>query len=135
MPLTVLLFFLLNRTFYCLFQYKLSIFFRVYSFWLHLLGILLLSNVNKIVFLSFIQIINLYSFNISSKLAQAGSVLMIGVWLSLMVALLPLYRYLYGELDKYFYINISQFKIIINMMACTEILKPIFQGIIHASLL
>ena len=47
----MLVFLLLNRLFYCLFNYQISRFLRTYSFKIFLLEILLLEDIQKLVFL------------------------------------------------------------------------------------
>lgn len=118
-----------------LFEYKCSVIFRNFSFWLYLFGVILLGNIQRITFLFFIQMQNLYSFGIASKLTLALSIILMGVWIGLLISLLPLYRYFYGKLEKYFYVNISRFDEILALMINSEVLKAMFQGIVHASLL
>ena len=59
--------FLFNKLFYILFDYKVSQWFRPYSFWLILLELLVQNNLQFFTFLGFRNLLTMFSFSFSSK--------------------------------------------------------------------
>ena len=70
LPVTVLLFIIFNRLFWCLFDYEVSILFRPYSFWWILFEILVQGNIQFFTFLAFRNFLTPFSLDLPSKLLQ-----------------------------------------------------------------
>ena len=76
-PFTVVGVFLLNRLFYLLFDYKISQWFRPFSFWFILLDLLVQNNLEFFSFLACRTLETLFSFSASSKTLNGFFILFI----------------------------------------------------------
>ena len=105
-PYIIILFIVVNKLFYCLFNYEISQHIRIFSFWGFLLQMGLESNIEFFTFLGFRNFHTMMSFNFTHK-----------VYLSLMIFFMFfviifafggyfLLYYFYGKLAKYFLDNL-----------------------------
>jgi hypothetical protein len=101
-------FLVLNRLFKCLQRFRVSQILRVYSFWLHYVFIVVLSDSTKLSFLSLNYLQMLFSFSINTKILHAVSILLIGVLIIVLLSLFFMSSYLYGNLCRYFLVQCLQ---------------------------
>lgn len=105
-PLTMTIFYFLNKLFYKLFEYSISSWIRIYSFWLYLLFMIVFQNTHILVIYSFVHLQNLFQLGTSIFFVHIICVLLIGLIFICLVSLFPLSFYVYKHLTKYFLINV-----------------------------
>ena len=134
LPFTLVTVVLFNRLFYCLFDYEISRFLRIYSFWWVLMEILLQRNIEFFTFLGFRNFQAMFHFDMASKLLVSLNLLMF--FLTLLVTFHSYFHYYsqYGRLAKYFLSNMFRFPSSYALMIVVYGLKPFAKGIIHALL-
>ena len=132
--MVVILFFCLNRLFHLCFNYRISYLLRAYSFWIYLIGMIILNDTETLSYLSIMQIKCLYHFDFVSMFTQLGSIVIIGVWFILFICIYILYYYICGEKCLVFYTNVDCRKIGAAAMILQYILKPLLKGAIHSFL-
>lgn len=133
-PISLVSFFLLNRLFYLLFNYKISSLLRLYSLWYHLIFILFNQNIPNIVFLSFRHMENLFSFDFNHKISYIFSMLFIGIFLIIIISFYPMSLYQYKKLSKYFLSNLKTKNGSFLIMQVQFCIKPVIQSLLHATL-
>ena len=133
-PLILLVVFLFNRLFYCLFNFKVSIFFRPYSFWWILFEILIQGNVEMFTFLALRNCLTPYSFDLPSKLLQVLMILMFFLVVLASYASYFLYYQQYRKLARYFLVNMFRFPSSYALMVILYGLRPFLKGAVHALL-
>jgi hypothetical protein len=133
-PYCLLVFLLLNRLFYGLFNYSISQYLRMFSFWGFLYQMLVESNVEYFSFLGFRSLQTMFSSCFQHKLQLVFSVLFFYVVVAGTVSSYFLYRYFYGKLSKYFMSNVFRIKGAITIMTFLYGIRPFLKGVIHAFL-
>lgn len=129
--LTVLIFFILNRIFYLLYNFQISSFIRVYSLWLYLAVVVVNQNIDIFTFLAVRHFFNMFYFDCRTKLVQVVSVLAIGVLGVVAVMVYPISVYFYRNLSKYFLSNLYRINGALFITTVRFALKPIIEAIIH----
>ena len=134
LPFTLVTFILFNRIFYCLFNYEISKYLRVYSFWWVMLELLIQKNVELFTFLGFRNFVIMHQYDIQSKM-----ILILNVMVFFITFLTAFCSYLfyygeYGRLAKYFLINMFRFPSSYALMIIVYGIKPFLKGAIHALL-
>ena len=132
MPIVTAVFFLLNRIYRLLSKCRVRArrILANFSFWIYLFLILVFNDVSKFVYISSMQLSNLYRFNYNGVLLQSISVLAIGLWLLFCCSLYLLFRYFHKKttLDMgNFRCNPSGSLVITFRYA----IKPLVQGAAH----
>ena len=131
-PLVLVFVFLLNRLFYCLFNFKVSSLLRPYCFWWIIFELLIQNNVEFFTFLAFRNCLTPYSFNTSTTLLQ---VLMIVMFFLVLLAAFGCYLWYYreyGKLARYFLVNMFRFPSSYGLMILLYGIRPFLKGAIHA---
>ena len=77
LPLILVMVFIFNRLFHCLFNFRVSIFFRPYSFWWILFELLIQGNVEIFTFLALRNCLTPNNFDLPSRLFQVLMILML----------------------------------------------------------
>ena len=133
-PFTVLLFVVLNRVFYCLFQHELSQHLRMFSFWGFLCFMGMESNIEFFAFLGFRNFLTMGSLRFAHKLYLAAFIL--GFFFVFLFAFAGFFliHYCYGRLAKYFLDNVYRIKGAFSLMTLVYGVRPFLKGIIHALL-
>ena len=106
MPVVFIGFVLLNRLFNCVSRFQISQIIRVYSFWLQYIAIIILSDSTKICFLSLNYLQILFSSSLPIKIMHMTSIFLIGIFMILLFSLFFMSSYFYGDLCKYFLVNV-----------------------------
>ena len=130
----IVVFFILNRLFFCLFNYPISRFLRNYSFKIFLVEILIIEDIQQLIFI-FIR--NFFCFfKIESGayylVATIFPLIMAGLILLCFFTLFPLQRYYYGKLSKYFLTNTYRIHGSLALNYILFIIKPIILSSIQA---
>jgi hypothetical protein len=131
LPVVFAGFVLLNRLFWCLQRFRVSQILRVYSFWLQYIVIVLLSDSTKLSFLSLNYLQMLFSFTTQIKLIHAVSILLIGVLIIVLMSLFFMSSYLYGDLCKYFLVNVYRVKYAIGYNFLRFSVRPLVEAALH----
>lgn len=129
-----MLFILFNLLFHLSSDYKVSLLFRVFSFWFYLLGLIVLNDSERLAYLSFLQFENISHFDTSTVLLQGLSVGLIGLWFVLCISLYLIYSYLYRSKLSYFLANMHLMGYSIVGIVIRFSIKPILQGAVHCLL-
>ena len=131
-PLILIVVFLFNKIFYCLFDHEVSILFRPYSFWWIIFELLFQGNVEFFTFLAFRNCLTPYSFDAPSQLLQVLMVLMF--FLTVVASFCSYFWYFreYREKAKYFLVNMFRFPSSYGLMIVVYGAKPFLKGSIHA---
>ena len=132
LPVTLVMIFLLNRLFCCLFNFKASIFLRPYSFWWILLELLVQGNVEIFTFLALRNCLTPYHFDLPSRLFQVLMILVFFLVVLASYASYSLYYQQYGKLARYFLVNMFRFPSSYVLMAVLYGLRPFLKGAVHA---
>ena len=133
-PLTLLLIFLLNRLFHCLFQFEISSLLRHYSFWGIILELLIVGNIELFTFLALRNCHTVFSSDITTRLMQALMILMFFIVFVSTFASYPWYYVQYQNLAKYFLANMFRFPSSYVLMSVIYGVRPFLKGAIHALL-
>ena len=131
-PLVLVLVFLLNRLFYCLFDFKISSVLRPYCFWWIIFLLLIQGNVEFFTFLAFRNCLTPFQFNVPTTLLQ---VLMMLMFFLVVLAAFGCYLWYYreyGKLAKYFLVNMFRFPSSYRLMIPLYGVRPFLKGTIHA---
>jgi hypothetical protein len=131
LPVVFVGFLLLNRLFWCLQRFRVSQILRVYSFWLHYVFIVVLSDSTKLSFLSLNYLQMLFSFSINTKILHAVSILLIGVLIIVLLSLFFMSSYLYGNLCRYFLVNVYRVKYAIGYNFLRFSVRPLVEAALH----
>ena len=133
-PYTVVVFVLLNRLFYCLFEYEVSKHLRMFSFWGFLCFMGLESNIELFTFLGFRNFHTMFSFNFAHKVYLSLMLFFMFFVVLFAVGGFFLMYYLYGKLAKYFLDNLYRIKGAFFLMTYVYGLRPFVKGVIHSEL-
>ena len=133
-PYCLIVFFLLNRLFYCFFNYSVSQYVRIFSFWGFLYQMLIESNIEYFTFLAFRNFQTMFSFRFADKLYLVGFVLFFYFVAAGSIGSYFLYKYFYSKLSKYFMTNVYRVKGAILIMTFIYGIRPFIKGIIHSNL-
>ena len=133
-PLILIIVFLFNRLFYCLFNFRISIFFRPFSFWWTLFEMLIQGNVEMFTFLALRNCLTPYSFDLPSKLLQVLMIMMFFLVVMASYASYFLYYQQYRKLARYFLVNMFRFPSSYVLMVILYGLRPFLKGAVHALL-
>ena len=131
-PLNLMMVFLLNRMFYFLFNYEVSKFLRVYSFWLVLVEILIQGNLEFFSFLGWRSFYVLFSFSLTCKAINAFVILFMFVVLLCSTTSYLFYHWVYGKMARYFINNMYRFQSSYILMVVCYGLRPFLKGCVHA---
>lgn len=132
LPYVIVLFFVCNRIFYCLFEREISQHLRIFSFWGFLFQMGIESNIEFFTFLAFRNFHTMFSFDFSNKLYLAAMIFFVYFVVLFAVAGYFLMYYLYGKLAKYFLDNLYRIRGSFFMMTFIYGLRPFFKGVIHS---
>ena len=125
LPLSSLLFFIINRLFYLSYENYFSSFIRIYSFWFQLWGIVVIQNLSMLWYLCFNELRTLFSFRFIMRLIRMSTVPIIGVIFIISISYYYLSQYFYGKLSKHFTTNLRKSKNCSLLMLFRYIIKPI----------
>ena len=132
----IVVFIILNRLFYFLFERSISRFLRLYSFKVFLLEVLLLEDIQKLVFLLIRNYSCLFKIEggIQYLFLSGLPVLFGGFALIAFLILFPVYRNMYKKLSKYFLTNLYRIpgSLLVNCLLYTG--KPILLSCVQALL-
>ena len=130
----LLVFLLLNRLFYCLFNYQISRFLRTYSFKIFLLEVLLLEDIQKLIFILIRNFSVLFRIKGSAQSLGASIIPLTfgGLLLFCFITLLPFQRYLHGRLSKYFLTNMFRIHGSLPLSCLLYTAKPMIVACIQA---
>ncbi len=128
------MFLIFNRLFYLLRNYRISVFLRIYSFWLQLLFLIIFSNSTTISFLFFEYTKLLFSFSTFFTIIHSLSLGIFGLFLIVSLSLLYMSYYCYGPLSKYFLINMYRSKDAFTLTFILNCVRPIIESAIHSFL-
>ena len=133
-PITVLIIFIFNRIFYCLFNYEVSKYLRPYCFWWVLLELLVQSNIEYFSFLGFRSMDTPFSFNFPSKCFVTLGIIMF--YFSFITAMGSYFLYYseYGKLARYFLVHLLRFPSSYGLMVIMYGARPFLKGMVHALL-
>lgn len=125
LPFTVIVFILLNRLFWLLLEYKVSIIFRNYSFWMELGMMLLVQNITLFNYYFLQNIETIFSIDFQTKVLNFIVLFMYGFFVPLCVLFLPFTYYLYDRLSAYFLENFRVSKAAFEFSVLRFIIRPI----------
>ena len=132
----VVVFFLLNRLFYCFFNYSLSRFLRLYSFKVFLIEVLILGDIQSLVFILLRNFSCLFKIGNGIQYLAVALVPVIfgGIILFFFLYLFPFQRSIHGKLSKYFLTNMYRVNgsLLISCLLFTA--KPILTSSVQALL-
>ena len=130
----VLVFFLLNRLFYCLFNYPISRFLRLYSFKLFVVEVLLFGDIQNIVFVLVRNMSCTFKINSGAQYHLIGVLPVIfgGFMLISFLAYFFLQKAYNSKLSKYFLVNMYRIPGSVSLSFMLFSLKPILVGCIQA---
>ena len=137
LPLTFLLFCLLNRLFHGLFSLRVSICLRAYSFWLQLWLIAVVQNLSGLWFFCLKELQVLFSLDWTLTLVRWLTVPLVGLVLICSICLFPLCRYFYRSQAKYFLLNLRHSHSSYTAswyMLLRFVLKPLIETALHCFL-
>lgn len=129
-PSTVVIFALLNRLSKLLVKFRVGRIFINFSFWIYFVVIVVFNDVQKLSYLSFMQLANLYRFKFTGALLQAASITLIGLWLLLCCSLYLMCCYFHTKTT----IDMGNFRCTLSSLFLVTFkyaLKPVVQGAIH----
>lgn len=131
-PFSVISTFLLNRLFYILFDYSISICLRPYSFWAILIELLIQNNIQYFTFLGFRALAIPFSFQFASKWLLIFSVTFFFITTLLAFSSYAFYYGWYGKLARYFLVNMYRFPSSYALMIILYGVRPFLKGVIHS---
>lgn len=132
--MTLVFVFLLNRLFYLLFNYQISILFRPYSFWGILFDLLIQNNIEFFTFLGFRALTIPFSFNFVSKWLLVLALIMFFLTVFCTFISYALLYFWYGKLTRYFLVNMYRFPSSYVLMIILYGVRPFLKGAVHALL-
>lgn len=124
-PFSLIVFTILNKIFYSLYDYQISSFLRLYSFWTQLFVIMFLQNIYILTVYSIVHISNLFSLDFIIHLLNSLILGIIGIIFIVIICLIPMTVYFYGKLSKYFLYNLHPKRPAYIIMFVRYIVKPI----------
>ena len=130
----LLLVFLLNRLFYILFEYSISAWFRIYSFWGTIWMVAFEGNVEVFVFVLLRTFLIAFSVEFINKVIIAVSAVFGFLFVLYTIAIYHIYKHLYERLSKYYLNNLFRFGSSFVLMTLIYGFRPLFRGIVHALL-
>ena len=128
------MFVLLNRIFHCFKKYFFSKFLRIYSFWLQLMVIIIMSNSNKISFYIANYFELLFSLTFNYKMLHAVSISMVGLFIIVLVSFYYLNLYFCKDLSKYFLGNMYRVHGAYGYCTLRYSIKPLIDASVHTFL-
>ena len=134
LPTVFVFVFLMNRIFYLLFNYEISVLFRPYSFWLILVELVIMNNVEFLSFLAFRTFETPFSFDVTSKSIIASIILIYFLVFFFSFTSYRLYYGNYKKLAKYFLVNLYRFPKSYILMTILYGMRPFLKGCTHALL-
>ena len=133
-PYCLIVFFLFNRLFYVLYNYEISSYIRIFSFWGFLYQMIIESNVEWFVFLGARYSKTMFSFNFGDKMWIIGFSLFFYIVFAGSICSYFLFYYFYDKLSKYFMTNVFRIKGAFLTMTFIYGIRPFIKGAIHAYL-
>lgn len=134
LPGMIIMMFLLNRLFYLLFNYSISAWFRIYSFWGTLWMIAFEGNVEIFVFVLLRTFMIAFSPTFISKFILAVSTVFGFFFVVYCVVVYHIYKTLYHRLSKYYLNNMFRFGSSFVLMTLVYGIRPLLRGIAHSLL-
>ena len=131
-PIMLLLVFLLNRLFRCLFRYEVSSLLRAYSFWWIIFELLIQGNIQFFTFLAFRNCLTPFHFNVPTTLLQLLMILMLFFVVLGAFGCYWWYYREYGKLARYFLVNMFRFPSSYGLMILLYGVRSFLKGTIHA---
>jgi hypothetical protein len=131
LPFVFVGFVILNQLFKCLRRFQVSQILRVYSFWLQYVVIVVMSDSTKLSFLFLNYFQMLFSFTIRFKLIHALSIALIGVLIIVLMSLFFMSSYFYGNLCRYFLVNVYRIKYAIGYNFLRFSVRPLVEASLH----
>ena len=131
-PFTFLMFVILNKIFFCLFNNELSKYLRIFSFWGFLFFMGMESNIEFFTFLGFRNFHTMFSLNISHKIYLSAVIFFMFFVILFAFAGFYMMHYFYGRLAKYFLDNLYRIKGAFTLMTYIYGVRPFLKGIIHS---
>lgn len=128
------MFIILNRLFHLISHLKISSYIHIFSFWLYSLFLVVFQNWQQLLVLSLTNLFNIFSFDISTKIIQLLSLIMISMIVILCVCLFPMLFYFYKKKSMYFLSNICFSKYSWAIMELQFVLFPGIEATIHICL-
>ena len=133
-PMSLVVVFLFNRIFYCLFNYEISKYLRPYAFWWVLFEIMIQNNVQYFAFLGFRSFDTSFSVDFACKNYITLGIIMLFFTLLGTCASYFIYYSEYGKLARYFLVNLLRFPSSYILMTIMYGFRPFLKGVIHAVL-
>ena len=134
LPVLIISTFILNRLFYLLFNYRISIIFRPFSLWWILFELSIQNNIEYFTFLGFRALTVPFSFNFFSKGLFAFTLIVFFLVIFSVFSSYVLYYGWYGKLARYFLVNMYRFPTSYVLMIIIYGIRPFMKGITHALL-
>ena len=131
-PLTLILWFIYYRAFYCLFEYEVSKYLRAYSFCLILFDLLIQGNIEYFTFLAIRALDVFFSFSVSSIFFSILTIFCAFIVFGCTICSYWTYYYQYHKLGRYFLSNMYRFKSSYVLMTITYGCRPFLKGLAHA---
>ena len=130
----LLVFLLLNRLFYCLFNYPISRFLRTYSFKIFLIEVLFLEDIQQLIFILLRNFTCLFRIEggVLSVFTAVIPISLGGLLLFCFLTLFPFQRSLHGKLSKYFLTNMYRVPGSLPLTCLLYAAKPILLSSIQA---
>jgi hypothetical protein len=133
-PYCLVVFFLLNRLFYILFNYPISQHLRIFSFWGFLYQMIIEGNIEYLSFLGFRSFQTMFSATFLHKFYLVFSVVFFYFVMAGTISSYFLFYYFYGRLSKYFISNVYRINGAMAIMTYLYGVRPFIKGVIHAYL-
>lgn len=133
-PCMLLIILLLNRLFFLLFDYRISLGLRLYSFWATLWVVALEGNVEAFVFAIVRTLLIGFSSEWAGKVLLAGAVVFGFSIFVYAVGAYYVFKFLYGRLSKYYLHNMYRLAPSFALMTAVYGLRPLARAAIHALL-
>ena len=131
-PFTIIIVLIFNRLFYFLFDYEISKYLRIYSFWWIFLDVMIQTNIEFFVFLGFRNFATFFQFSVESKLLMILNTIMFFLTLIAAFTSFIIYYSEYGRLGKYFLLNMFRFPSSYLLMTLVHGVRPFLKGAVHA---
>ena len=131
-PMLIVIFFILNKIFYALFNHRISKYLRMFSFWGYFSELAIQGNIEIFTFLALRQFILAFSFDIESKAYISLLIILFWIVVVFSIAGYYMYYYFYGPLSKYFLINNYRLKSAFTSNMIIYGMRPLVKGAVHS---
>ena len=131
-PFTIIIVLIFNRLFHFLFDYEISKYLGIYSFWWIFLDVMIQTNIEFFVFLGFRNFATFFQFSVESKLLMVLNTIMFFLTLIAAFTSFIIYYSEYGRLGKYFLLNMFRFPSSYLLMTLVHGVRPFLKGAVHA---